>query len=110
MERFKNLLFDSKKTLFSPDIEFINPNLSITFYKSFKSYQKYLQGVFSSLNENEFIAYQYMKLNGMTTTTEYAKKTGREQKAAYRDLDRLLKLNLISSEGENKGRRYKLLK
>ncbi len=110
MECFKNLLFDSKKALYNPNIEFNNPNLIVTFYRSFKSYQKSLNGVFSSLNENEFFAYQYLKLRKITTKTEYAKESGRDLKSAYRDLNRLVELRLIGAEGDNRGRRYKLLK
>lgn len=60
------------------------------------------------LNERQFKAVIFLKENKSITNTEYQTLNNTSERTALRDLDQLVKMNLISKLGEKKGTYYQL--
>jgi len=90
-----------------PEPEFQNDHgvMSVIFFKD-KWNEKYLHQL--ELNERQIKAVQYIKEHGKITNSDYQKINNVSERTALRDLDDLMRKEIVLKKGQKKGTHYKL--
>jgi len=88
-----------------PLIENASGGISVTLFKNIIT-EEYLTD--KGLNERQIKAVLFVKEKGKITNSIYREMFEITEKTAFRDLEKLIKLNFLKKEGEKKGTYYKL--
>ncbi len=88
-----------------PLIENASGGISVTLFKNVIT-EEYL--IDKGLNERQIKAALFVKEKGKITNSIYRDMFEVTEKTAFRDLEKLIKLNILKKEGEKKGTYYKL--
>lgn len=88
-----------------PLIENASGGISVTLFKNVIT-EEYL--IDKGLNERQVKAVLFVKEKGKITNSIYRELFEITEKTAFRDLEKLIKLDILKKEGEKKGTYYKL--
>jgi ATP-dependent DNA helicase RecG len=94
-----------KMGLPEPEINIMTGGICVTFYKDIYT-DKHLKKL--GLNERQVKAVLYAKKNSKIKNVEYRDLFDVSEKTAFRDLEKLVQLNILRKEGEKKGTIYQL--
>jgi len=100
MDTFRSLRTKYKLPL--PIFEFDGLNIVVTFPRTFDAIKDISSNkAISQLSEPQLLGYEWLRVNGETSTREYSSHFNIGYKTAQRHLSRMKELSLISDNGED---------